>query len=72
MVLLSMMEGSKQRYRAKENNDLFSRKKAKIINRLTENFISDFCDENGKILWEKVVEFNSGNITDDDKERFLQ
>ena len=58
-------------HRAKESNESFSEKKAEIVNRLTGNFIGDFCDQNGKILWEKVVEFNSGNITDNDRERLL-
>ena len=58
-------------YKAKESNESFEERKAEIINRLTGNFISDFCDESGKILWENVVEFNSGNITNDDRERLL-
>ncbi|MEK7396283.1 MAG: PmeII family type II restriction endonuclease [Candidatus Poribacteria bacterium] len=58
-------------HRAKESNESFDEKKAEIVNRLTGNFIGDFCDPNGKILWEKVVEFNSGNITDNDRERLL-
>ncbi|MDR7866830.1 MAG: PmeII family type II restriction endonuclease [Sporomusaceae bacterium] len=30
------------------------------VNRFTAAFIKDFCNEEGQILWEKVVEFNSG------------
>jgi len=58
-------------YKAKESNESFNEKKSEIVNRLTGNFINDFCDQNGKILWEKIVEFNSGNITDSDKKLFL-
>lgn len=58
-------------YRAKESNESFERRKAEIINRLTGEFIDDFCDQSGKILWEKIVEFNSGNMTYDDRERLL-
>jgi hypothetical protein len=58
-------------YKAKESNESFEERKAEIINRLTGNFISDFCDESGKILWENVVEFNSGNLTNDERERLL-
>ena len=58
-------------HKAKESNESFDVKKAEIINRLTGEFIADFCDENGKILWEKIVEFNSQNMTEDDKARFV-
>lgn len=51
-------------YKAKEHNEDFDEKKAKLINRLTREFTNDFCDQDGKILWNKVVEFNSGNLTD--------
>lgn len=32
----------------------------KIINRFTKEFATDYCDEEGAILWEKLVKFNSG------------
>jgi adenylate kinase family enzyme len=58
-------------HKAKESNESFDVKKAEIINRLTGEFIADFCDENGKILWERIVEFNSQNMTEDNKARFV-
>jgi len=30
------------------------------VNRFTAAFITEFCDDSGVILWEKIVEFNSG------------
>lgn len=30
------------------------------VNRFTAAFIQEFCDDRGVILWEKIVEFNSG------------
>ncbi len=33
----------------------------RAVNRLAGEFIKDFCDPSGKILWEKLVEFNSGH-----------
>lgn len=31
------------------------------VNRFTAEFIRDFCNEDGLINWEKLLEFNSGN-----------
>lgn len=30
------------------------------VNRFTAEFIKDFCNEDGSINWEKLVQFNSG------------
>ncbi|HNT23522.1 MAG TPA: PmeII family type II restriction endonuclease [Anaerolineales bacterium] len=49
-------------YRAKEHNDSFSFEKGKVTNRLTKQFIDQFCDDGGAINWVKLVEFNSGNF----------
>lgn len=49
-------------YKAKEHNDKFIQGKAELINKLTKSFIEVFCFESGKINWEKLVEFNSGNL----------
>jgi len=35
---------------------------AKVINKFTFEFIEVFCDAEGNILWDRVVEFNSGRI----------
>lgn len=49
-------------HRVKELNDSFNTKKSHLINRFTKDFISDFCDERGQILWKDLVEFNSKNL----------
>jgi hypothetical protein len=48
-------------YRAKEHNAEYVREYARVINRLTKEFIDTFCDDTGEIDWPKVVEANSGN-----------
>lgn len=47
-------------YKAKERNEEFSEEYAKVINRFTREFATEYCDQNGSILWEKLVRFNSG------------
>lgn len=47
-------------HRAKEKNERFSEEYAKVINRFTREFATEYCDTNGSILWEKLVKFNSG------------
>jgi hypothetical protein len=32
----------------------------RAINRFVGEFVQEFCDTSGNILWEKLVEFNSG------------
>jgi len=54
-------------YRAKELNESFLAKKTQLINKFTGDFISEFCDRDGKILWEKIVKYNSGNLTREDE-----
>lgn len=49
-------------YRAKEHNDQFIQGKGEITNLFTRSFIDLFCDSTGKINWEKLIEFNSGNL----------
>ncbi len=46
-------------FKAKEKNEKFYEKYAEIINRFTFEFGDRFC-ENGKIVWEELVRFNSG------------
>ncbi len=45
-------------YKAKEKNEAFQLAYAKIINKFTLQFASDFCDD-GVINWQKLVAFNS-------------
>lgn len=55
-------------YKAKEHNESFYEKKARVTNRFTLEFITDFCDETGSIDWRKLVRFNSQNF---DLDHFL-
>ncbi|MFO7889526.1 MAG: PmeII family type II restriction endonuclease [bacterium] len=47
-------------HKAKEKNDFFMESYANMINKFTKEFSLDFCNSNGSINWEKLVEFNSG------------
>lgn len=47
-------------YRAKEHTQEFQEEYAKVVNRFTRDFSQDYCDDSGEIMWEKLVEFNSG------------
>jgi hypothetical protein len=47
-------------HKAKEKNEQFLVEYSKVINKFTFDFIEMFCDVSGAILWEKVVQFNSG------------
>ena len=51
-------------HRAKELNDSFKQRKTSLVNKFTGEFIGEFCDKSGRIRWEKVIEFNSGNLQD--------
>lgn len=48
-------------HKAKEHNESFLEKKGQLINLFTGEFMKKFCVD-GKIDWQKVVEFNSGNF----------
>ncbi|CDN32656.1 conserved hypothetical cytosolic protein [Mucinivorans hirudinis] len=45
--------------KARQRNDEFVELYSKMINRFTVEFANEFCDEDGTILWEKLVKFNS-------------
>lgn len=47
-------------YKAKEKNEEFAKKYAKMINKFTKSFAVDFCDDEGEIDWDKLLEYNSG------------
>jgi len=47
-------------YKAKEKNEQFLEDYSCVINKLSKDFSNTFCDNNGKILWDKLVQFNSG------------
>ena len=46
-------------HKAKERNEAFQIEYGKVINRFTAEFIKYFCQSDGTILWEKLVQFNS-------------
>lgn len=46
-------------HKAKERNEAFQVEYGKVINRFTAEFIKVFCQADGTILWDKLVEFNS-------------
>jgi len=48
-------------YRAKDHNDSFYSEKNRVVNRFTKLFLDEYCDINGDINWDKLVEYNSGN-----------
>jgi hypothetical protein len=57
-------------HKAKELNDQFLQKKTELINRFTKEFIDNFCDKDGKIKWKELVEFNSKNLSPNDRKEF--
>lgn len=46
-------------YRAKERSEEFLLEYARILNLFTQEFMDDFCVD-GRIDWDKLVQFNSG------------
>lgn len=51
-------------HKAKENNDLFDVEYGKVINKFNMKFMNDFCDEDGTIKWNDLVELSSASISD--------
>lgn len=47
-------------HKAKERNEEFLQYYSNMLNQFTNEFIEEFCKENGEIDWNKLVEFNSG------------
>ena len=46
-------------HKAKEKNNIFLTEYARVLNKFTRQFLVEFCDADGNILWEKLVAFNS-------------
>ena len=46
-------------HKAKEKNEKFQVEYAKVINKFTLEFTTEYCDKEGSILWNKLVQFNS-------------
>ena len=47
-------------YRARERNDEFAVEYAKVVNQFTQQFVADFCRDDGAIDWDRLLIFNSG------------
>lgn len=47
-------------HKAKEKNEQFLEEYAKVVNKFSREFIEMFCDTSGRIHWDKVIQFNSG------------
>lgn len=47
-------------HNAKDKNELFLEEYARVVNKFSLEFMEMFCDEEGNILWEQVIRFNSG------------
>ena len=47
-------------HKAKERNEAFQVEYGKVINKFTAEFIKTFCQPDGTILWNELVQFNSG------------
>ena len=48
-------------HRAKEKNEQFNLEYAKVLNKFTGEFITEFCDADGRIRWEDIVRLNSAS-----------
>ncbi len=46
-------------HKAKEKNDDFMKSYSQMINKFTKEFANEYCDNDGNIDWQKLVEFNS-------------
>ena len=55
-------------YKAQEKNQAYLESRSALLNKLTIEFSGSFCKPNGSIDWEKLVRFNSKNLTEKDKE----
>jgi hypothetical protein len=49
-------------HRARERNEEFQKSYILMFNRFIKEFVNTYCDDDGKIDWEKLVRFNSGMI----------
>lgn len=46
-------------YKAKEKNEEYKREYTRMINKFTAEFVNDYCNEDGDILWDKIVRLNA-------------
>jgi len=50
-------------HKAKERNDEFTASYSQMINKFTKEFSNSFCNDDGSIDWEKLVRFNSAEVS---------
>lgn len=46
-------------FKAKEKNEEYFIEYGRMINKFTQEFIQDYCNDNGDIEWEKIVRLNA-------------
>lgn len=46
-------------FKAKEKNEEYFKEYSRMINKFTQEFIQDYCNDNGDIEWEKIVRLNA-------------
>lgn len=46
-------------YKAKEKNEEYYVEYGRMINKFTQEFIKEYCNERGDILWDKIVKLNA-------------
>lgn len=46
-------------YKAQEKNEEFNIEYKKVINKFTRDFANNYCSQEGSILWDRLLEFNS-------------
>lgn len=51
-------------HKAKQKNEQFHIEYSNVINKFTLEFSKEYCARDGAILWEKLVQFNSGKSTE--------
>jgi hypothetical protein len=49
-------------FRASQLNAEFDKNKAQLVDNFVSEFTRDYCDEKGNILWDRIIELNSGNL----------
>ena len=55
-------------YRAKEHNEQYMTRKASTVNRITRDFVDEYCHSSGAIDWPKLVKATCGNY---DMDKFM-
>ncbi|MCG9126503.1 cytosolic protein [Candidatus Poribacteria bacterium] len=48
-------------HQARTRNEQFKEEYETVLNRFSYEFMTDFCNKDGKILWEELIKFNSSN-----------